>query len=115
MPYDVQLADRLRTVLKPLKITEEKRMFGSLAFFLNGNILIGVWKDSLIVRIGPEQRETARQEPHVRDFDITGKPMNGWVMVEPEGLEGDDLLTEWVTRSMRFVKTLPKKSVKNRK
>ena len=114
MPYDANLAERVRQVVKTLKIVEEKRMFGGVAFFVNGHITVGVWKEMLIARLGVEEGEQARREPYVRDFDITGKPMSGWVMVEPAGLEGDDLLANWIQRSMRFVKTLPKKSGKTR-
>lgn len=84
-------------------------MFGGIGFLLNGNMLVGVWKDSLIVRLGPERGEEALLESHVREFDITGKPMKGWVMVEPEGVEDDDQLKEWIDRATRFVKTLPAK------
>lgn len=78
-------------------------------FLLNGNMLVGVWKASLIARIGPDAYADALLEPHVREFDITGKPMNGWVMIEPEGLEDDDQLAGWIERAVKFVKTLPKK------
>lgn len=112
MPDESLLADRIRQVLKAMKRLDEKRMFGGIAFFLNGNIVVGAWKESLIVRLGHEEAEIARKEPYVRDFDITGKPMSGWAMVEPAGLEGDDLLADWIQRAMRFVKTLPKKTGK---
>lgn len=84
-------------------------MFGGVGFLLNGNMLVGVWRNSLIVRLGPEAGEEPLLEPHVREFDITGKPMKGWVMVEPEGVEDDDQLKEWIDRATRFVKTLPAK------
>ena len=71
---------------------EEKKMFGGLGFLLYGNILVGVWKDALIVRVGPDHYGDALVEPHVREFDITGKPMKGWVLVESEGVEDDDRL-----------------------
>ena len=67
-------------------------MFGGVGFLLNGNLLVGVWKDSLCVRLGPDQAEEALLEPHVKEFDITGRPMKGWVLVEPEGVEDDDQL-----------------------
>ena len=63
----------------------------------------------LIARVGPDAYDDARTEPHVREFDITGKPMKGWVMVEPEGVEGDDQLAAWVGRAVAFVGTLPGK------
>ena len=60
-------------------------MFGGVGFLLNGNMLVGVWKDSLIARLGPDEGDEALLEPHVKEFDITGRPMKGWVLVEPEG------------------------------
>lgn len=84
-------------------------MFGGVGFLLNGNMLVGVWKDTLIVRLGTDNYEDALPEPHVREFDITGKPMRGWVLVEPEGVEDDDQLKDWIVRATKFVKTLPAK------
>jgi hypothetical protein len=72
-------------------------------------MLVGVWKDSLCVRPGPEQAEEALPEPHVKEFDITGKSMKGWVLVEPEGVEDDDHLNGWIERVLMFVKALPAK------
>jgi hypothetical protein len=72
-------------------------------------LLVGVWKDSLIARLGPEQGAEALHEPNVVEFDITGKPMKGWVMVEPDGLENDEQLMGWIERATTFVGKLPKK------
>jgi hypothetical protein len=84
-------------------------MFGGVGFLLNGNLLVGIWKDSLVVRLGPEDGEVALREPNVRVFDITGRPMKGWVLVDPEGVEDDPQLKGWIERAMKFVRTLPKK------
>jgi hypothetical protein len=84
-------------------------MFGGVGFLLNGNLLVGVWKDSLCVRLGSDQADQALSEPHVREFDITGKPMKGWVLVESKGVEDDDQLKDWIGRTWKFVKALPKK------
>ena len=88
---------------------EEKKMFGGICFMLNGNMLVGVWKDSLIVRLGEDQGEEALLEPHVKPFDITGKPMKNWVMVKPEGIEEDDQLKEWIQQAVKFVGRMPAK------
>jgi hypothetical protein len=109
MAFDDDLAARIRHALARKKNTEEKTMFGGVGFLLNGNLLVGVWKDSLCVRLGPDQAEEALLEPHVKEFDITGRPMKGWVLVEPEGVEGDDQLAGWIQRAMKFVGTLPAK------
>ena len=88
------------------KNIEVRKMFGGIGFLLNGNMLVGVWKDSLIVRIGPDD---ALLEPHVKKMDITGKPMKVWVMIEQEGVEDDDQLTEWIQRATKFVGKLAAK------
>jgi TfoX/Sxy family transcriptional regulator of competence genes len=109
MPFDATLAARLRAILARKNDIEERKMFGGVGFLLNGNMLVGVWKDSMIVRLGHDKYHDALAEPHVREFDITGKPMKGWIMVEPEGVQDDDQLKDWVGRATTFVKTLPKK------
>ena len=109
MPFDATLAGRIRDAVARMRGVEEKKMFGGVGFLLNGNMLVGVWKDALIVRLDPEEYDGAVREPHVREFDITGRPMKGWVLVEPEGIEDDDQLAGWVKRASTFVKTLPKK------
>jgi TfoX/Sxy family transcriptional regulator of competence genes len=86
-----------------------KKMFGGIGFLLHSNLLVGVWKDSLIVRLGPEEGDEALKEPHVKKFDITGRPMKGWVLVEPEGVMGDDQLAGWIQRAVKFVGALPTK------
>jgi hypothetical protein len=109
MAFSEELAGRIRQGLARRKGIEEKKMFGGIGFLLNGNMLVGVWKESLIVRLGPEEGEEALKEPHVSEFDITGRAMRGWVLVAPEGVEADDELSGWVQRAVKFVKTLPAK------
>ena len=109
MAFNERLAERIRRGLSRKKGIEEKKMFGGIGFLLNGNMLVGVWKDSLIVRLGDEQGEDALLEPHVKPFDITGKAMKGWAVVEPEGIEDDDQLKDWIQRAVRFVGKLPAK------
>lgn len=109
MVFSESLANRIRHVLSRRKGVEEKKMFGGLCFLLNGNMLVGVWKVFLIARLGPEQGEEALLEPYVRKMDITGKPMKSWIMVEPEGIDEDEQLKEWIHQSVKFVSTLPAK------
>ena len=87
MAFSEDLAERIRQRLARRKNVEEKKMFGCICFLLNGNALVGVWKDAFIARLGPDDGEAALREPHVRAFDITGRPMRNWVVVEPEGVE----------------------------
>jgi hypothetical protein len=106
---DEDLVARIREALARRRGVEEKRMFGGVGFLLNGNLLVGVWKDALVARLGPEQGAAALLEPHVRPFDITGRPMKNWVLVGPEGVEDDDQLTGWIDRAAAFIETLPAK------
>jgi TfoX/Sxy family transcriptional regulator of competence genes len=109
MAVDDTLAERIRDCLARHKNVEERKMFGCVCFFLDGNVLAGVWKDRLIARLGPGEGEAALREPHVRAFDITGRPMRNWVAVEPEGVEDDEQLHDWLQRARKFVSNLPAK------
>jgi hypothetical protein len=109
MAYSEALAGRIHDVLARRKGFVDKKMFGGVAFLLNGNACVGVWKDSLIVRIDPSEYEEALTEPHVKEFDITGRPMKGWVLVGAEGIENDGQLKDWIERAVDFVRTLPAK------
>ena len=109
IPYDENLATRIREALAHKKNIEEKKMFGCICFFLNGNALAGVWKDRLIVRLGPDEGEAPLLEQHVRAFNFTGRAMRNWVAVEPDGVEDDDQLKDWIQRAVKFVGKLPRK------
>ena len=103
------LVERIRYVLSRRRGITEKKMFGGVCFLLNGNMLVAVWNDSLIARLGVEQAEIALTEPDVREMDLTGRPMKGWIIVEPDGIDSDQQLTRWIDLSMTFVRTLPAK------
>ena len=75
-------------------------VLGGVGFLLHGNRLVGVGKDSLVARLGPAAGEAALLEPHVREFDITGRPMTGWVRVGAEGVEDDEQLCGWIDRAL---------------
>ena len=109
MAFDETLAARIRDALARKRGVEEKKMFGCVCFLLNGNALAGVWKDRLIARLGPDEGEAALREPHVREFDITGRPMRNWVAVGPEGVQNDEQLADWIDLALKFVKALPAK------
>src|SRR4051812_40612369 len=102
MAFNETLAERIRQELARKKGIEAKKMFGSIVFMLNGNMLVGVWKNSLMARIGEAAGEEALLEPHVKPFDITGRPMKRWVLIEPEGLEDNDQLQVWIQRAVEF-------------
>jgi len=107
MPYDQELDERLLNAVAGWGATR-KKAFGGTCHLLNGNMLCGVHKDYLILRLGPEQADQALSRPHVKPFDITGRAMKGWVMVEKAGLS-DEALRQWLAEARRFVAALPPK------
>lgn len=109
MAYDEGLAQRIREALDDQQGLEEKKMFGGVGFMVRGNMAVGVNKEDLIVRVGPEGHEAALEKPGVRVFDITGKPMKGWVTVAPEGVAEDADLAAWVEEGVAFALSLPPK------
>lgn len=109
MPYDETLATRVRGYLGGRPTVVEKKMFGGLSFMLGGNLCVGILEDTLIARVGPDQYEDALEQPHAGPFDFTGRPMRGWVRVQPEGIDFEKDLEDWVDRALEFVETLPKK------
>ncbi len=110
MSFSESLAGRIRQRLARRKNVEEKKMFGGVGFLLDGNLLVSVRKDSLLVRLGPEQSDEALQEAHVSEFKITGRGMmKGWVVVALEGVENDDQLSGWIQRALKFAGSLPAK------
>ena len=109
MAYDEGLAERLRDVYVGMPDVAEKKMFGGLAFMVNGHMSCGVVNDTLMVRVGPEAYANALARPHARQMDFTGKPLKGFVYVAPEGVESDEALSSWVSLSLEFVGSLPPK------
>jgi hypothetical protein len=106
MAYDEGLATRVREVLGDRPGLAEKQMFGGLAFLVSGNMACGVRGDDLIVRIAAE---SVQAEPGVRPFDLTGRPMKGWLMVGADGHAEDDDLRRWVDRGLAYASSLPPK------
>jgi len=107
MSFDENLSDRIRTVLGPLPNLVEKKMFGGVGFLVNGNLACGVHKNELIVRVGPEKHAAALSRPHARIFDMTGRPMAGWVMVAPDGCANESDLKAWVDQGLAYARSLP--------
>jgi len=109
MPYDELLAARVRPLMSHRWGNTEKKMFGGVGFMLDGNMCCGVWKKLLILRVGPDRYEETLSGVYVRVFDITGRAMRGWVMIEPEATASDEALTGWIELAVQFTRTLPKK------
>ena len=111
MVFDTRLAQRIRRVLEregPPNVSERK-MFGGIAFMVNGNLACGVLGEELLVRIGAERYPSALKEPHVRVFDFTGRPSKGIVLVGMPGLATSVSLRKWVKRGVDFALTFPPK------
>jgi hypothetical protein len=107
MAYDEDLDARVAEIVEPWGTTR-KLMFGGTCHLLNGNLMAGVYKDMLILRMGEEAASAALEEDFVRPFDITGRPMRGWAMVEPSGVEGGALV-KWLELARHYVSSLPPK------
>jgi len=109
MAYDQNLAQRIRNAVIHLPGLDEKKMFGGIGFLLHGNMACGVHGNNLIVRVGAEHYSQALAQPHARPFDLTGRPMQGWVMVAPAGVVSDSDLQAWLDQGVAFAATLPGK------
>lgn len=109
MAYDEGVAERLRDAFASEAGVSEKKMFGGIAFMVDGHMSCGVVDDSLMVRVGPDQYDEALERPHAKEMDFTGRPMKGFVYVMPEGFESDEDLLSWVRASLAFVRSLAPK------
>lgn len=109
MPYDHGLAARLDELLEGRAGIDRRRMFGGLALLCRGHMFVGITGESLMVRVGPERYGQALRKPHVRPMDFTGRPMKGYVYVDPPGYASDDELSGWLDAGLAFVASLPDK------
>jgi TfoX/Sxy family transcriptional regulator of competence genes len=112
MAYDEGLAERLREVLQSRPGISEKKMFGGLAFMSRGYMFVGILGNVLMARVGPASYKEALSRSHVREMDFTGKPMKGYVFIDPPGFETDSDLSDWVEKCYRFVQSLPPKKTR---
>ncbi|MDX1341775.1 MAG: TfoX/Sxy family protein [Reinekea sp.] len=109
MAYDEGLAERIRNALPDIDGLAEKKMFGGLAFMVRGNMCVGIVKDQLMARVGPEQYPQALQQPGAREMDFTGRVMKGMVFVDAQHISEDDQLQYWCDLCLGFVAGLPGK------
>ncbi len=109
MAYDEGLAERVRKALAPQTDVVEMKMFGGLCLLKSGNMCCGVHGDSLIVRMSPECAAAALRRKHTRPFDMTGRPMKGFVVVAPAGVRSAAALAQWVRQGVDFAASLPAK------
>lgn len=107
MAFDEELDRRVEGVISSWGDTCRKKMFGGVCYLLRGNMVAGALGDELILRLGAAEAAEALQSPGVKVFDLTGRPMKGWVTVSAERLRTDAELRAWLDRARRFVEALP--------
>ena len=112
MAYDEKLAARIRTALQDRSDVVEKQMFGGVAFMVRGHMSCGVVGSSLMVRIDPSDADALMKEPHVRPMDFTGRPMRGFLYVDPPGIATAAALRKWIGRATAHAAARPKKEKK---
>lgn len=108
MAYNEKLAERIRSELSGLPFVE-KKMFGGIAFLLHGNMACGAREEVIMVRVDPEKYDALVEKPHARPFDLTGRPMKGWLVVGEPGYKTDKQLSDWVKEGVEYALTLPPK------
>jgi TfoX/Sxy family transcriptional regulator of competence genes len=110
MAYDEDLANRIRELLGAERGIEEKRMFGGLAFLLNGNMSVAVsGQGGLLVRVPPDDLDTLLQRAHVSPMVMGGRDVRGWLRVDAAGVQTKRQLHSWVTRGVGYARSLPPK------
>jgi TfoX/Sxy family transcriptional regulator of competence genes len=112
MAYNEALAERIRAVLDGEPRLTEKKMFGGIAWMVNGNMAVGIVKDDLMLRVGEERFQEALSLPHARPMDFAGRPMVGMVYIGPQGVATDGALRERIALAMGFVRAMPAKKAK---
>ena len=103
MPYDEELAARVRQMLRHRTDITERKMFGGLAFLRHGKMCCGIVGQDLMVRVVEEDMPLALRRAHVRPMDFTGRPLRGFVYMAPRGLGTERSLREWVRKGLAFV------------
>ncbi len=110
MAYDGDLANRIRELILTEPGVTEKKMFGGLAFLINGNMAVSAsGRGGLLLHIDPDQTEALLARPHAEPFEMRGREMRGWLRVEPEGLKTKRQLERWVARGVDYARSLPSK------
>ena len=112
MPYNEQLADRIRAIVGDGPGLTERKMFGGIAFMLNGNMFCGITRDDLMARVDPASFEAALAKPGARPGDMSGRPMKGMAFVGPEGYTTEKQLHDWVEQALDYARSLPAKEPK---
>jgi len=109
MAYDLNLAQRIIENLRGVTAVDEKKMFGGVAYLVHGNMAVGVHGNDLMVRVGSDNHAEAMKRPHTRVFDMSGRPMSGWLLVDAAGLTDPEVLADWIAQGVAYAQTLPPK------
>lgn len=109
------LEEKIDAAVKRWQNVEKKKMFGGVGYLLKGNMAFGIWKDRLIVRMDKEQGEKSLKDRNVKPFDITGRPMSGWIVVQEAGWKSAPGLAKWLGIGKQFAMFLPEKTGKAKK
>ena len=109
MPYNLDLEYRIDGLTDQLGEITKKKMFGGVGYLMNGNMCFGIHKEYLIIRTSEEKAEELLKDENIMPFDITGRPMKGWLMVSPDYVETEDELLNVLKLGIDFVEKLPKK------
>ena len=109
MAFSDELAELVRAQLQETPDYVEKKMFGGRAFMIRGHMCAGIIGDELMVRVGKDLYDDVLGRPHVRPMDFTGRPMTGFVCVEPEGVASDSGMADFVDLALQFNSTMPAK------
>jgi hypothetical protein len=115
MPYNTTLEEKINGLTARWKDFNRKKMFGGVCCLLKGNMAFGIWKDFLIVRMDKDRAAASLKLKHVRPFDITGRAMAGWVMVDPAGWKSTAGLAKWIKIGKDYALSLPEKQGKEKK
>jgi TfoX/Sxy family transcriptional regulator of competence genes len=110
MAYDEDLANRIREIVMAESGVTEKKMFGGLAFLINGNMSVSAsGKGGLLLHVDPDETDKLLSKPHAQPFEMRGRVMQGWLRVEPDGVTTKRQLERWVSRGVRYARSLPPK------
>src|SRR5574337_836340 len=112
MAYNENLEEMIDAATARWRNVEKKKMFGGVGYLLKGNMAFGIWKDFLIVRMDKELGEQSLKDRNVQPFDITGKPMAGWIMVKEAGWKNKTGLATWMEIGKQYALSLPEKAGK---
>lgn len=111
MAYDEDLANRIRELIATEDGVSEKRMFGGLAFLIHGHLSVSVsGRGGLLLRVDPEETDALVKKPHAAPFEMRGREMQGWLRVDPDGIKTRAQLERWVSRGVRYARSLPPKA-----